>query len=172
MNFITVPLDSTFSKQRQAFSCGTSPEHVTLNNYIHIQAKQDVRRNLAVCYIWPDENHDIIGYYTISSSSIRRDILPNDIIRRIPVYYTHLPVFLIGRLARDIKFKGKGTGETLIMDALQRCYDFSMKVGSMAVVVDPIDQNAINFYKKFYFILIPDNGRMFLEMDTIKRLFS
>lgn len=172
MSFITVLLDSTFNSQRQAFSCGTSPEHVTLNNYIHTQAGQDVRKYLSACYIWPDENHDIIGYYTISSNSIRRDILPDDITRRISNNYIHLPVFLIGRLARDINFKGKGIGELLIMDALHRCYDLSLNIGSMAVVVDPIDQNAINFYQKFDFILIPDNGRMFLEMDTIKRLFA
>ncbi len=171
MNFITVPLDSTFKRQRQAFSCGTSPEQVLLNNYLQTQAGQDFRKSLAVCYVWPDSNHDIIGYYTISSNSIRRDILPDDIVRRIPVCYTHLPLFLIGRLSRDIKFKGKGTGEPLIMDALHRCYDFSLKIGSMAVVVEPIDQKAINFYRKFDFILIPDNGRLFLEMDTIKRLF-
>ena len=41
----------------------------------------------------------------------------------------------------------------------------------MAVIVDPIDQEAIRFYKKYGFILLPDSGKMFLLMKTIAELF-
>jgi hypothetical protein len=41
----------------------------------------------------------------------------------------------------------------------------------MAVVVDPIDEDAVRFYQKYGFILLPDSGKMFLPMNIIARLF-
>jgi ribosomal protein S18 acetylase RimI-like enzyme len=57
-------------------------------------------------------------------------------------------------LARDKKHHDINLGETLLLDALKRCYDSSSTIGSMAVVVDPIDQKATNFYLKYGFILL------------------
>ena len=54
-----------------------------------------------------------------------------------------------------------------------RCYDVSnLGIGSMAVIVDPIDKEAVTFYKKYGFIELPDSGKMFLSMKTIKGLFN
>jgi ribosomal protein S18 acetylase RimI-like enzyme len=79
-----------------------------------------------------------------------------------------MPVTLLGRLVIDKIHMGKGFGESLLVDALKRAFFASTdSVASMAVVVDPIDQNAINFYKKYNFIVLPDSGKMFLKMDTI-----
>lgn len=165
MSFLTVLFESSFNKK--AFSCGIE----ALDNYLHKQANQDVKRKLAACYVFPDANNNVIGYYTISSDSILQEILPLEVTRKLPNSYLNLPVILIGRLARDIHYKGQGIGEHLLLDALHRCYYLSFQVGSMAVVVDPIDRNAVNFYQKYDFQLLPDSGRMFLEMETIKGLF-
>lgn len=32
---------------------------------------------------------------------------------------------------------------------------------SIGVVVDPLDEDAVAFYKKFGFITLPDSGKMF-----------
>jgi len=58
-------------------------------------------------------------------------------------------------LARDKKYQGINLGETLLLDALKRCYDSSSTIGSIAVIVDPIDQKATNFFLKYGFILLP-----------------
>jgi hypothetical protein len=39
------------------------------------------------------------------------------------------------------------------------------------VVVDPLDEDAKNFYTKYGFILLPDSRKMFLAMKTIEQLF-
>src|SRR5665647_879390 len=57
-------------------------------------------------------------------------------------------------------------------DNLVRCYDTSATIGSLAVVVDPIDQESKNFYLKYGFILLPDSHKMFLPMKTIGYLFE
>jgi hypothetical protein len=39
------------------------------------------------------------------------------------------------------------------------------------MVVDPLDEDAEAFYTKYGFIMLPDSGKMFLPMKTIKNLF-
>ena len=77
---------------------------------------------------------------------------------------------MYGRLAVDKRFQGKGIGRILLIDALKRSYEISESIGSFAVVVDPIDDDAIKFYEKFGFIKLPDSGKMFIAMQTLKEL--
>ncbi|MEP6796100.1 MAG: hypothetical protein ABJB16_17355 [Saprospiraceae bacterium] len=42
----------------------------------------------------------------------------------------------------------------------------------MAVIVDPIDDEAIKFYKKFGFTHLPDSGRMFMTIKKIEEAFD
>ncbi len=81
------------------------------------------------------------------------------------------PVILPGRLARDISTKGTGLGEYLLIDALFRSYKLSNEsIGAMAVIVDPINEKAIEFCKKYGFEQLPDSEKMFLPMKVIEQL--
>lgn len=53
----------------------------------------------------------------------------------------------------------------ILMDALKRSYFTSKQVGSMAVIIDPLDEEAVKFYRKYDFILLPDSGKMFLPSN-------
>ena len=75
-------------------------------------------------------------------------------------------------MAIDANFQGKGVGKLLLIDALRRSYEISKSIGSFAVVVDPIDKDAEQFYAKYGSIKLPDSGKMFLPMNTIKTLFE
>lgn len=165
MTYLTVPLNSIHNKTK--FSCGQE----LLDTYIHKQAKQDVKRHLSACFIIADDNNEVKGYYTLSSASIDREFIPDEVKNKLPMSYINLPVTLLGRLARDKSLKGKNFGEKLLLDALKRCYDTSSTIGSMAVIVDPIDEHAKKFYLKYGFIYLPDSGKMFLTMKTISELF-
>ena len=164
MSFITVPLDSAHKKEN--FNCGKG----LLDAYLHKQAKQDVKRRLSACFILPDEN-EIKGYYTLSTAALDRRLLPQEIIKKIPHSCSDLPAILLGRLAVSKNYQGRGLGEFMLMDALKRSYFISMQVGSMAVIVDPLDEEAVKFYEKYDFISLPDSGKMFLPMATIAALF-
>jgi hypothetical protein len=48
----------------------------------------------------------------------------------------------------------------------------SKEIGSFAVVVDPIDQEAELFYEKYDFIKLPDSKKMFIAIKTLKELFE
>jgi GNAT superfamily N-acetyltransferase len=166
-NYLTVLLDNTFDKQK--FRCGTEQ----LDNYLHYQAKQDVKRKLTAVFVLPGTANTIKGYYTLSSDALQRQHVTPEILKKLPPAYLNLPVTLLGRLAVDETFKGQGLGSALLIDALRRAYNTAISsIGSMAVVVDPIDESARNFYKRYGFIKLPDSGRMFISMGTIAQLFQ
>lgn len=164
MSFITIPLDSSHKKEN--FNCGK----LLLDSYLHKQAKQDVKRRISACFILPDGN-EIKGYYTLSTASVERRLLPQEIIKKLPPSYSDLPAILLGRLAVSTSYRGQGLGEMILMDALKRSYFTSMQVGSIAVIVDPLDEDAVKFYERYDFISLPDSGKMFLPMATIATLF-
>jgi len=42
----------------------------------------------------------------------------------------------------------------------------------MAVVVDPINEFALKSYKKYDFVQLPDSDKMFIPMNTIKKIIK
>jgi hypothetical protein len=154
---------------KREFDCGKE----LLNHYLQNQAGQDVKRKLSACFILPDsKTQEIQGYYTLSSNGIPLNSFPEQIRKRLPKSYTSIPVTLLGRLAIDRKCQGKGIGKILLIDALKRSYELSKAIGSFAVVVDPIDKEAELFYEKYGFTKLPDSGKMFIPIGTLKELFE
>ena len=165
MSHFTTLLAAT--QDRSGFSCGNT----MLDLYIQRQARQDMKAKVAACFVLTEDGKEIKGYYTLSSSSIPHTQLPDPVRKKLPKY-RDLPVTLLGRLAVSTKFKGKGQGKLLLVDALKRSHETSTSIGSMAVIVDPIDREAADFYAKYGFISFPGSGRMFLPMATISQLFE
>ena len=164
MELKIVNLEKKYDKSK--FTCG----YELLDNYIRKQAKQDVNRDLSACYVLIDENGIVKGYYTLSANSIKREEFSDDLVKKLPPSYSELPTILLGRLAIDESIKGNGYGEKILLDALNRSLTISESMGSIAVVVDPIDEKAQNFYSQYGFILLPTSGKMFLPMKTIKEM--
>ncbi|NPA37125.1 MAG: GNAT family N-acetyltransferase [Chlorobi bacterium] len=166
MNFLTVILQAKHRKKD--FHCGKP----MLDNYLHFQANQDIKRKLTACFVYPEEDTNLIkGYYTLANNTIPQSKIPDNIRRKLPKSYKAIPTTLIGRLAVDIKFQGQGVGKLLLIDALKRSYLASKRIGSFAVVVDPLDHDAVQFYLKYGFFKLPDSGKMFIPMKTIGLLF-
>jgi GNAT superfamily N-acetyltransferase len=167
MSQLSEPLNSTHKKSD--FSCGKE----LLDIYLHRQANQDIKRKLAVCFVIKEIETELIkGYYTLSNGSIDQSDIPFEIQKKLPSSYTSIPTILLRRLAIDQRFQGQGIGKLLLIDALKRCHLISKSIGSFAVIVDPLDQEAGLFYKKYGFIKLPDSGKMFLPMKTISQLFE
>lgn len=164
MELKIVNLEKKYDKSK--FTCG----YGLLDNYIRRQAKQDVNRDLSACFVLVDENDIVKGYYTLSANSIKREEFSDELVKKLPPSYSELPTILLGRLAIDESIKGNGYGEKILLDALNRSLTISESMGSIAVVVDPIDEKAQNFYSQYGFILLPTSGKMFLPMKTIKEM--
>ena len=153
---------------KSTFDCGKE----LLNSYIKNQVGQDVKRKLSACFVLTDGTNEIFGYYTLSNNSILLSSFPDTIRKKFPKSYSSIPTTLLGRLAIDSKHQGKGIGKILLIDALKRSYQISEEIGSFAVVVDPIDEEAKSFYEKYGFITLPDSGKMLIAIKTLKKLFE
>lgn len=166
MSYPIEPLHAELNKKE--FSCGKS----LLDNYLQKQAGQDVKRKLCAVFVMT-EGMAIVGYYTLSNASVNRKIIPEELRKKMPESYADLPATLLGRLAISEKYRGKGLGELLFLDALKRSYEVSQsQIGSMAIIVDPLDEDAKSFYEKYDFISLPDSKKMFLSMQNVALLFK
>jgi ribosomal protein S18 acetylase RimI-like enzyme len=87
----------------------------------------------------------IIGYYTLSTSSLEPEQLPGKpSIKKVPVV-------LLGRLAVDNRYKGQKIGVRLLFHAQRSVLLLSRSVGIHALVVDALDEQAAAFYRKYDF---------------------
>jgi GNAT superfamily N-acetyltransferase len=144
-----------------------------LDRYLKQQASQDAKKRAAVTYVLVSEDDRIAGYYTLSADNIRVDDLPPELLKQLKLpRYPALGATLIGRLARDLSFRGHGIGELLLTDALKVALVMSRKIASAAVVVDAKNENSRRFYTELGFIAFPETAnRLFLPMLTIEKLF-
>ncbi len=166
MDYLTVPLKKSFI--RKEFDCGKQ----SLNDYIKTQVSQDIKKQLAVCFVLLNSDQKTVdGYYTLSNGSIPYEDVPENFKKKYPQSYDYIPVTLLGRLALDKQIKGQGFGSRILIDALKRSLTVAeQELGSVAVIVDPLDEEAENYYHHFGFVKIPNSGKMFLDMKTIKKL--
>jgi len=147
---------------RDSFDCGVP----LLNHYLSHVASQDIRRKAAAVYVMVSEDQPkrIVGFYTLSATSIELSALPADIIKKLP-RYPEIPAILIGRLARDLKYPG--VGSLLLADALIRSARVAREIAASFVVVDSKSDAATRFYEKFGFLSLPRlPQRMFLPMSV------
>jgi predicted GNAT family N-acyltransferase len=167
--FAIEPFDKK-KHNRAAFSC----EHEALNAYIQRQASQDIKKHVAAVFVLTADGKTIAGYYTLSQYALDSSGVPEETMRSLGLpKYKDLPATLLGRLARSLSFKGQRVGELLLMSALKQALDHSLRIASMAVVVDAKDDPAKTFYKKYGFLELPDHpNRLFLPMKTVAQMFA
>jgi ribosomal protein S18 acetylase RimI-like enzyme len=144
---------------RTDFDCGVQE----LNLYLQQFANQDQKRGLAKTYVLVD-GVKIRGYYSLAAHCITRENLPPDI--RIGAY-KEIPFLLLGRLAVDKEFQGKGYGDALMYHAFKTTKNTAERVGILGMIVDAKDENAAAFYQRFGFRSIEGNkNRLVLPITS------
>jgi GNAT superfamily N-acetyltransferase len=135
----------------KTFNCGQAE----LNDYICRYATQDIKRDLARIFMASpvDDLACLAGFFTLSAGSVKCSDLPTAIARKLPSY--PIPVALIGRLAVDKKFQGKGLGSILLADACQKVRQAKDTLAVVGIIVDAKDDSAAAFYHHFGFIELP-----------------
>ncbi|AGX86926.1 GNAT family N-acetyltransferase [Candidatus Symbiobacter mobilis] len=143
------PLDSEADTAR--FDCGDA----ALNDYLRRYATQDVRRNVTRAFIASplESSTRIAGFFTLSAASIQAETLPENLRKKLPRY--PVPVALLGRLAVDREFQGKGLGSILLADVCRKVHAASRTLAVAGIVVDAKSPSASTFYQHFGFLELP-----------------
>ncbi len=150
----------------QAFDCG---DH-ELNDYLkrHAWASQQ-QNSVGVTYVAVDHGV-VLGYYTLASGSILRDLLNPDMVTGLP-RYRNLPVALLARLAVDLRVQTSGLGKSLLRDAFTVVLNLSRQIGLLYLIVDAYP-TAVEWFRRFGFITIgekPAAGtqHMLIDLRTV-----
>ncbi|MFL6795900.1 MAG: GNAT family N-acetyltransferase [Xanthobacteraceae bacterium] len=153
---------------RASFSCGVA----ALDDWFHLRAGQDEKRNVARVFVAIDHRGAVVGFYSLSSFTITISDLPAQLAKRLP-RYDAIPAALIGRLARDQNMRGEGLGDLLLADAVRRIIGASGSLAVFAIVVDATDDRAAAFYRGFGFRPFPSRPlRLFMPTSDAAEAIS
>lgn len=171
MNSSKMPAADTFrierldpaKHRREAFRCESAP----LTEFIQKKARKEMEARTSACFVLVPENDPgrIVGYYTLSQAAVSLAKLPAELTKKLP-RYPELGATLIGRLARDLEWRGARVGGLLLIDALRRCVRQGEEAGAVVVITDPKDDKARAFYASYGFRPL-DEHRMFIPMNVV-----
>jgi predicted GNAT family N-acyltransferase len=155
--------------RRDDFNC----EVENLDNYIKKIASQDLKRKAATVFVSIDSSTlNVTAYYTLSSFSLELTEIEPILAKKLP-RYPLLPATMLGRLAVDRRYKGKGLGQLMLFDAMKKSYQASQQIASLALLVEAINEQAVSFYQKFGFISFQSSrDRLYLPMKTIEKIIT
>lgn len=136
---------------RKEFNCGDSE----LNNWLIQIARQHKEKGVSSTFVAvPDSaSAKVLGFYAISVAELINSDLPAQARKRLPV---RVPVFRLGRLAIDRSEQGRGIGEFLLFDAIDRVTRIADEVGGIGLVVNA-KPSAIEFYRQYGFEQMMDH---------------
>lgn len=153
---------------RTEFDCG-QPK---LNEFLRTLAGQYERKGVGKTYVLVLKDEKVVvGYYTLAASHLDLGRLPAKLAKKLPKH--PVPVVLLGRLAIDQRFQGKGHGSDLLIDASLRCLKVAQEIGVFALATVAIDEQAMGFYSRFGFESSDDQPlTMFISTETLRKLLE
>jgi GNAT superfamily N-acetyltransferase len=147
--------------------------HASLDHWLHHRARDSEglsARTYVACLSEPA--HLVVGYYAIATATAQRVAIPNAKLRKgMP---QEVPLMLLGRLAVDHAFQGRGLGSALLLDALRRCAAVSAIAGARGVITHAIDEQAAGFYARHGFMAAQPLGErtMLIPIEVLRATFA
>ena len=136
---------------RQSFQC----EEPALSDWLKKTARQHQEKRISspMVAVADETSPVILGYYAYSVAELLTVDLPEIRQKKLPRV---IPVFRLGRLARDVNQKGSGLGELLLFDAIDRTSKAAQVVSGVGLVVDA-KPAAVEFYLRYGFEQLLDH---------------
>jgi len=130
---------------KKAFDCGD----LDLNDWLKKFAKQHKEKGLSSTFVVVDnqDSSEILGFYAISLTELLNADIPEQLRQRLP---QKVLAFRLGRLATAHSHQGKGIGETMLFDAIDRVTRLSSEIGGTMLIVNA-KASAISFYSRYGF---------------------
>jgi len=148
-----------------AFECGET----ILDEWLRRRALQNetsgASRTYVVC-----AGKRVVGYYSVAVGAAAHESTPGRIKRNMP---DPVPVMILGRLAVDKAFQGKGMGAGLLKDAVLRTGQAAQIAGIRALLVHAISDAAKRFYEGYGFIASPiDPMTVMITLAEAERIIA
>jgi GNAT superfamily N-acetyltransferase len=147
---ISAPEPLTAAHDLAAFSCGKP----SLDRWLKTRALSNQQKGFTAVLV-VHEADQVIGYYGLAPTAIVPAILSRSIRTGQPP--DPVPCLLLGQLATDRNWIGKGVGTGLLKHALQRCVTAANLIGGRALLVNAVDIEAQAYWQPHGFIPSKDD---------------
>ena len=94
------------------------------------------------------EGQRVVAYYALASGAVMAEAAVGRFRRNMP---DPIPVVLLGRLAVDRSWRGRGLGRALVQDAGRRVIGAADAIGIRGLIVHALSADAKTFYEKIGF---------------------
>jgi len=159
-----IPLESRHDVS--AFDCGKPPLNDWLRTYALANQEKGFTRVLAV-----HAGMQVVGFYGLAPTAVPPGVLSRKVRTGRPP--DPVPCILLGQLAVDLRWRGKGIGSGLLEDAMRRCLSGAATIGGRAVIVRAIDSDAEHFWLDRDFQQAKeDRSTFFRSIDDIALSFE
>jgi GNAT superfamily N-acetyltransferase len=142
------PLDARHEVSE--FSCGKP----ALDNWLRTRALSNQEKGFTVVMVIHDSGR-VVGYYGLAPTAIVPSAMPRSIRTGQPP--DPVPCLLLGQLATDKAWAGRGIGTGLLRHALIRCLAGARLIGGRALVVNALDEEAAEFWRRRGFLPSKDD---------------
>jgi predicted N-acetyltransferase YhbS len=146
---LTPPRPLAATDNRQAFDCGRDSLNQWFRRHAWQNQEANVSRTTVVC---DTATGDVAGYVALSAAQIERALLPKSAQRNRP---DPIPALLLGQLAIDQRYHGRGYARSLMLFALTTAVRFAKEIGCFGVLTHPLDDDVRVFYTRFGFETLP-----------------
>ena len=129
-----------------------------LNTWLQRKARLNEATGGARTYVVCDGDR-VVAFYSLAASSVERRRVSSRVGRNMP---EPIPVILLGQLAVDVNYQGRGLGSDLLIDAGKRALAAADVIGARAIVVQAFSEEAKTFYEQFGFLPFSDREPLML----------
>lgn len=166
MGEVSLPRPLLQTDEREAFDCGRE----SMNLWFRRHGWRNHASGMSRISVIADSAEGlIVGYVSLSAAQIEREILPRADQRNRP---DPVPVILLGQLAVDLRYAGKGHAASLLFHALKTAVQASRKIGCFGVVTHPLDDGVRSFYARFGFVDLPFDPRRSMIVRMVDLEFN
>lgn len=158
-----VPLSS--DHDRTGFDCGNNE----LNVFLRATARQHGEKGVSRTFVLVDDKNpkEIMGFFTLTLCEVNVRELPAAYAKKYPRH--GLPAVRLARLAVARNHQGKGFGELLLAETINRTVIISEQAGVIGLFVDAKNSSARTFYERYGFVLLPNRPfQLFLPLASLR----
>ncbi|MEO8882471.1 MAG: GNAT family N-acetyltransferase [Devosia sp.] len=142
---LSAPEPLTATHDVSEFTCGKP----TLDHWLKTRALSNQEKGFTAVLV-VHEAARVVGYYGLAPTAVVPNTMPRSIRTGQPP--DPVPCLLLGQLATDVGWAGRGIGTGLLKHALQRCVTAAGLVGGRALMVNAIDDEAAAFWQRRGFL--------------------